>query len=63
MKRNCTGRLAQEKKAKAFFILYDYFCYDIVPFCDDVGRCWLLVGNTKKRITPEEYYTLKEAGL
>lgn len=63
MKRNCTGRLAKEEKAKAFSILYDYFLYEIVPFCEDKGRCWLLVGNTIKRITTEEYYSLKEAGL
>lgn len=63
MKRNCTGRLAKEEKVKAFSILYNLFYYDIVPFCDDIGRCWLIIGNTRKRITTEEYYTLKEVGL
>lgn len=63
MKRNCTSRLAKEEKAKAFSILYSLFCYDIVPFCDFQGRCWLLVGNRKKRISAEEYYILKEVGL
>lgn len=63
MKRNCAGRLAKDEKAKAFSILYSLFCYDIVPFCDDLGHCWLLVGNIKKRITIEKHYTLKEAGL
>ena len=63
MKRNCIGKLAKEDKAFAFSILYDCFCHDIVPFCDDMDRCWLLVGNTRKRITKEKYYTLKEARL
>lgn len=63
MKRNCAGRLAKEEKAKAFSILYSLFCYDIVPFCDDVGHCWLLVGDRKKRISTEEYYLFKEVGL
>lgn len=63
MKRKCTRRLAKEEKAKAFSIIYDLFRYDIVPFCDIQGRCWLLVGNTKKRITVDEYYILKEVEL
>lgn len=53
----------KEEKAKAFSILYAYFCYDIVTFCDDMGRCWLLVGDRKKRILAEEYYLFKEVGL
>ena len=63
MKKTCNSRLAKEGKAKAFSILCGYAGRDLIPFCDNLGRCWLLIGWNKKRISKEEYFTLKEAGL
>jgi hypothetical protein len=63
MKRGSKSKLAKARQSLAFAILKAYFNESIMTFCDLQGRCWLVVGDTKKRISTEEYYLFKEVGL
>lgn len=63
MRRGSKNKLAKARQSLAFAILKTYFSESIMTFCDLQGRCWLLVGDIKKRISTEEYYLFKEVDL
>lgn len=63
MRRGSKNKLTKASQSLAFSILKTYFRESIMTFCDFQGRCWLLVGDRKKRISTKEYYLFKEVGL
>lgn len=63
MIKGSKSKLAKARQSLAFAILKNYFSESIMTFCDLQGRCWLLVGDRKKRISTKEYYLFKEVGL
>ena len=62
-RKNCHTSLETRLKAKRLNTLRYYAGSSIVPFCDDRGQCWLLIKDTMKKITKEDYFLLKEIGL
>ena len=60
---NSHTALEARLKAKGLNTLKYYAGSSIVPFCDDRGQCWLLIKDTMKKITKEDYFLLKEIGL